>query len=305
MGKNIKLVYLLLLVIPLILLCTGRGAIHGQDIDIAAPVGYVNDFANILDSATVSWLDAYISRIEADTTAEIAVVTVDNLQGWEIEDYAIRLFSQWGIGKRDKDNGVLLLASKEDRVLRIEVGYGLEGAITDLEAGNIIESIIVPWFRQDDYSQGIYNGVLAIGEKIYAEHGIVPEELPQGSVAPAASQAGGGIPYFYILCLPLFFFLIIIIFLSNLFRRRCPRCRRFFKLNIKEKIIEHATYYNSGRKTVQRWCSICSFRDEKEVRIPKKSRASSWTSGGSSSSGSSGGGFGGGSSGGGGASGRW
>ncbi|MGM0366801.1 MAG: TPM domain-containing protein [Actinomycetota bacterium] len=270
--------------------------------DIPSPRGYVNDFANVLDAGTVSKLENFISTTEAETTAEIAVVTLDSLDGWEIEDYAIQLFSSWQIGKKDKDNGVLLLVAIEDRVLRIEVGYGLEGAITDLESGEIIDDIIVPWFKQDDYPSGIYNGVVAIAGHIYEEYGLEVEEQPEGG-APAASTAGS-IPYFWICFLPLFFLISLVVFLVALVKRRCPQCRGFFRLSIKEKVLKPATYTESGTRLVERWCRVCGFRDNKQVRIPKRSHTSTWT-GGSGGSSSSGGGFGGGSSGGGGASGKW
>ncbi len=309
-SKKLAIFVLSFLLVPITAFFLGAGFLYGRDIDIPAPVGFVNDFANVMDAETAGDLEMLISRIESDTTAEIAVVTVDSLQGWEIEDYAITLFSQWGIGKSDADNGVLLIAAIEDRVLRIEVGYGLEGALTDLEAGDIINNIIIPWFAQEDYNQGLYQGALAIGEKVYEEYGITAPEQPQGrapaTAAAATAASAGGPSYFYILCLPLFFFIMVGVLISNIFRRRCPRCRRFFALNMKTKIIRHATYTQSGLKLIQRWCKSCSFKDEKQKVIPRRTHTSTRSgSGGSFGGGSSGGGFGGGSSGGGGASGRW
>jgi len=304
MRLDKKLLYLPLtfFIFSLFLFFYAAGTLFGQDINIPAYRGYVNDFANVLDTDTASRLEAFISRTEKETTAEIVVVTIESLEGWEIEDYAIELFGRWAIGKKDKDNGVLLLVALEERALRIEVGYGLEGALTDLESGNIIDNIIVPRLKQDDYASGIYNGVVAIAEQVYEEYGLEFEEQVPDSL-PVAST-GSNIPYFLISCLPVFFLFALVVFLVNLIKRRCPKCRGFFRLSIKEKVLEAATYTQEGRKLIQRWCRVCDFRDEKEVKISKKRLSSTWT-GGSGRSGSSGGGFGGGSSGGGGASGRW
>ena len=109
-------------------------------------------------------------------------------------------------------------------------------------------------------------------------------------------------------CFPVFLFFAIVIFLVNLFKRRCPQCRRFWALTIKTTVLKAATYTSSGSKLVERTCKYCSFHDKKTVTIPRKTRSSGFSSGGGWSSGSSGGsfgGFGGGSSGGGGASGGW
>ena len=266
--------------------------------------GYVNDFAGMLDSSTVSRITDIISEVNNKTSAEIAVVTVDNLQGISIEEYAVKLFEKWGIGKKDKDNGVLLLISKEDRKLRIEVGYGLEGALTDLESGRIINNIIVPEFKAGDYDTGVYNGVIAIANEIYAEAGLPAA----GEVSTTEYIAPKDPPYVWICCVPFFGIIFLIILIVNIFSRRCPKCKKF-KLKTTRKIITEATYTSSGKELVIRDCSFCGFHDEKIRTIPRKSRTTTggfFFGGGSSSGGGGGfGGFGGGSSGGGGASGGW
>ncbi|MCK4463846.1 MAG: TPM domain-containing protein, partial [Candidatus Omnitrophica bacterium] len=99
--------------------------------DFPPPRGYVNDFADILSNEYETKLNAFASELENKTTSQIAIVTIDSIKPYEIEDYAVRLFEKWGIGKKGKDNGVLILLALSDRNLRIEVGYGLEGAIPD------------------------------------------------------------------------------------------------------------------------------------------------------------------------------
>ena len=162
------------------------------EVTYPAYTGYVNDFAGILDTSTIDQITGVISEVNNQTTAEIAVVTIDNLQGITIEEYAVELFEKWGIGKKEKNNGILLLISEEDRKLRIEVGYGLEGVITDLESGRIIDNIIVPQFKAGDYNTGTYNGVIAIANEIYADAGLPAA----GEVAVVESTSTKEPPFF-------------------------------------------------------------------------------------------------------------
>ena len=135
--------------------------------------GYVSDFAGLLSPASKAQLEARLSQLEKETTVEIAVVTIKSLEGHSVEDYASRLFEQWGVGKKGKDNGVLFLVAAEDREVRIEVGYGLESVITDGRAGRILDNDVVPHFKNGDYETGILSGVGAI--EIYARGGTSPE----------------------------------------------------------------------------------------------------------------------------------
>ncbi|MCJ7666009.1 MAG: TPM domain-containing protein [Actinobacteria bacterium] len=279
--------------------------VYAQDIDLPDYTGYVNDFAGIMDATSRADLEALIKGVESGTGAEIAVVIIDSLEGITIEEYAVELFEKWGIGKADEDNGILILVALLDREVRIEVGYGLEGVITDLEAGRIIKDIIVPNFKNEDYDRGIYDAVVTISNQIYGEEDLATMEEEQDY----SQDSGGffsGLSSGCICCFPVFIIIFIIIFLVNLFKRRCPQCRRFWALTIKTTVLKAATYTSSGEKLVERTCKYCSFHDKKVVKIPKRTKSSGFSSGGGfSGGGSSGGSFGGGSSGGGGASGGW
>jgi uncharacterized protein len=283
--------------------------VHAQDVDYPDYIGYVNDFAGLLDAASRSDLETLIDGIEKGTGAEIAVVTIDSLEGITIEEYAVELFEYWGIGKADEDNGLLVLVALLEREVRIEVGYGLEGIITDLEVGRIIDEIIVPNFKEENYNRGIYDAVVTISNQIYGEEELTSmgEQLDSSSSSSSGSLFGG-LPT-CICCFPVFIIIFLIIFLVNLFKRRCPQCRRFWALTIKTKILKAATYTASGKKQVERTCKYCSFYDKKILTIPKKTKSSGFSGGGGwsggSSSGGSFGGFSGGSSGGGGSSGSW
>jgi len=133
------------------------------------PNGFVNDFAKVIDSTTKTNLEAEIQSFEQTTTHEIAVVTIKTLDGDTVENYANDLFKEWGIGKKGADNGVLFLVVVDDRQMRIEVGYGLEGALTDLQSRGILDNIARPYFKEGNYSQGILLATQAIEATIKGE----------------------------------------------------------------------------------------------------------------------------------------
>lgn len=121
--------------------------------------GRVVDAADLLDPGAEAALTDKLAAFEARSSDQVVVATVPDLQGYDIADYANRLARQWAIGQKDEDNGVLLLVSRDDREVRIEVGYGLEGTLTDALSSLIIQNDILPAFRGGDYSAGIVKGV--------------------------------------------------------------------------------------------------------------------------------------------------
>lgn len=126
------------------------------------PSGPVNDFAGILSAEQRAALEAALTQNEQATGNEIAVVVIKKLGGDTVENYAVSLFKEWGIGKKGKDNGALLLIAVDDRQMRIEVGYGLEPVLTDATSGSIIRNTISPKFKEGNYYQGITEGVADI-----------------------------------------------------------------------------------------------------------------------------------------------
>jgi uncharacterized protein len=142
--------------------------------------GFVNDNDGVLSSSAKSKLQAQLEKLESDTSAEVAVVTIKSLQSDSVDDYAVRLFEKWGIGKKGKDNGVLFLVAMDDRKMRIEVGYGLESIITDGRAGRIRDEDVIPRFKQNDYEGGIVAGVDAIER--YVRSGTPPAPLEENPV---------------------------------------------------------------------------------------------------------------------------
>lgn len=133
-----------------------------------APTGYVNDFANLLSDEEEASLEKTLSDFDRETSNQISVVTITTLDGDTVENFATKLFAEWGIGGEKNDNGILLLVSRDEREVRIEVGYGLEGALTDIQANDIIENAIVPAFRDERYGEGVR---LAVGDIMIATRG--------------------------------------------------------------------------------------------------------------------------------------
>jgi uncharacterized protein len=143
---------------------------------------YVLDEADVIDAATEARLEALSLRVENETPgAEIAVVTVDSLDGNEIEEFAEEKFNELGIGNKEFDNGILLLVAPNEKRVRIEVGYGLEGAIPDSRAGRILDDIILPLFKSGDMVGGIEAGHAEVARLVLEEYeasteGLAPSE---------------------------------------------------------------------------------------------------------------------------------
>jgi uncharacterized protein len=119
------------------------------------PAVFVNDFAAIMEEAEEKKLEIKLKKYADSTSTQIAIVIIQKLEGYSITDYAQKLAETWGIGQKGKDNGLLILVSKDDRKIKIAVGYGLEATITDLAAKHIIDNQLVPNFKTEDYYQGL------------------------------------------------------------------------------------------------------------------------------------------------------
>ena len=145
--------------------------------------GYVNDFAGILNSRVSADLESELRAVERQTSAEIVLVTVPSLEGMTIEAYANGLFNEWRIGKRGKDNGVLVLAAPAERRVRIEVGYGLEPVLPDGLAGEIIRTDFLPAFRRGDFANGTLAGVRHITDVVIRDQALTASEWRQLTVS--------------------------------------------------------------------------------------------------------------------------
>lgn len=152
--------------------------------DVPYLSGRVVDNAEILGTETKRKLAAQLKAHEAETGNQIAVLTVPTLEGESVESYAEQVFNAWQLGQKGKDNGVLVLVAPAERRMRIEVGYGLEGTLTDVAASRIIRNVMTPRFKEGDYEAGIAAGVLAVIGQLAGT-----ETLPAD---PPDSSSGGG-----------------------------------------------------------------------------------------------------------------
>lgn len=150
----------------------------------------VNDSANMLRPATTQQLETMLATLETEDSTQVAVLTVTSLQGELLEDYSLAVAEQWKLGSKGRDNGALLLVAKSERKIRIEVGYDLEGVLTDLIAGRIIRDVIVPEFRKGNFDGGVYNGVSAIIDVVKGEFSAENYKSSKGSSRKELADLG-------------------------------------------------------------------------------------------------------------------
>ena len=135
---------------------------YSFSLDVPYLSGRVNDYVNILDDDTINLLENKLANYENETTNQIVILIIRSLEGENLEEFSIKTAEKWQLGYKGKDNGVLLLIVIDDRKLRIEVGYGLEEYLTDIKCSQIIRNKITPYFKTNDYKQGIIEGVDSI-----------------------------------------------------------------------------------------------------------------------------------------------
>ncbi len=162
------------------------------DLSSLKPQGYVNDFAGVLDEGSRTAIERYCGGVERATGAQMSVVTIQTLDGQPIEEAANTLYRQWGIGKKGKDEGVLLLLATADHKSRVEVGYGLEPVLTDGFVGSVLREMR-PALQQGNFEAAIGSGVSEIGQKIADAKGVAIQRSLPRSAAP--EHRGGGIPW--------------------------------------------------------------------------------------------------------------
>src|SRR3989344_5423668 len=136
-------------------------AAYGQ-VNYPSPIGHVNDFANLLNPQDKQELERKLRDYRDKTSIEVAVVTVPSLEGLTVEEYTLNLATKWGVGDKEKDNGIVMLVAPNERKMRIEVGYGMEPDLTDAQAGRIIQGTIVPYFKNNQMAEGVVIGVNTI-----------------------------------------------------------------------------------------------------------------------------------------------
>ncbi len=181
---------------------------------------YVNDYADVLSAETEQHIFDTARQLDSETTAQVCVLTVDSLDGEDISEYSVEVFRDWGIGDKDKDNGVLILLSVGDREMWITTGYGLEGTLTDTKLGVFRDTYAMPYYREDDFDTGTIELFNAIVSTVRTEeYGLDPlngyEDTEYVYGEPAQLPPGVGIFAFALMFISALLFLVfppIIIF---------------------------------------------------------------------------------------------
>jgi uncharacterized protein len=257
----------------------------------------VSDFADLLPATEEAEIRALIRDIRADTGVHVVVVTMDRIsrhggRGLSQAAYATKLFNAWSIGDARRDDGILVLVAADDRETRIELGSGYSAAY-DARAAEVIETVMLPRFRERQMARGITDGVKAVRDRVV-------EPFVKGSWIGLADLwktaliglgvVGGGVG------------LVFAGKAAWAAYYRCPQCGQS-SISRWNEVISHATTYSSGSGITHLSCSLCGYAEDRPYTISRERDDDDNSS--SSSSGSSSSGFGGGSSSGGGASGKW
>jgi len=178
---------------------------HGKA-DLPMPRHYVEDYANVINQSDEQSLNGILQELEQKTGVQYIILTIDTTKGVPIEQFAIELAEKWKLGQKGKDNGMLFVLAKNDRKWRFEVGYGLEGFVTDQYCGHTGRNVLVPYLKKGNYSQGIYRANLHIIQKIAAESGAALTGMPK--LAPIQKKRGP--PCCAMGVFPLIIFLLLI-----------------------------------------------------------------------------------------------
>ena len=179
---------------------------------------YVQDYAQVLSAEDKRKLLSIGQELDNKTTAQLAVVTVKTLDGQPIEDYALSILREWGIGSKEKNNGALIVVAVQDRRSRIEVGYGLEGLLTDGLTGRIQDQAMIPYFRKGNYAAGIVNGYAVTASLIAKDAGVQLTAVNSEQIAvPAKTTNNTDQEYPFWLKLLIGSGIVLLLIIDNLF----------------------------------------------------------------------------------------
>ena len=183
--------------------------------DVPGYSGYVNDYANLITEKDKTSMEGVAKEVEEKTGAQIAVLTVKSMSPYaSIDEFGMAVAEKWKVGEKDKDTGIIIILAMEERRVRIEVGYGLEGIINDAKAGRIIDNTMMPYFRGGDFSAGLRRGVFKIADIIGTELNVELDEQIKMQDNTFTER----------LCMLIFFIIFVSIFLMMI--RRMKNAKR-------------------------------------------------------------------------------
>lgn len=200
-SQRIERVLICIALLALLLALPGP-ALSAVNVESLQPQGYLSDFAGVVDASSKASIEQYCYRVEQSLGVQIALVTVNSLEGEDIADFSLRLARHFGVGAKKGDQGVMLLLAVKDRKSRVEVGRGIEPYVTDGFSGSTLRSIRAP-LQSGNYGQALYTAAQVMGQQIAQGKGLSIEgEQP---TRPIGRQRGSSIPWPLIL-IGLFFF---------------------------------------------------------------------------------------------------
>jgi len=189
MRKNLPVLIALTILLPAL------GAKPFAKPNLPRPTAYVEDYANVINADHKRALLGLLQELEQKTGVQYIILTIDTTGGLPIEQFSIELLGKWKLGQKGKDNGVLFTMALKDRAYRFDIGYGLEGVITDAAAGQIGRDVLVPYLKKGQYSQGIYEANLRVIRRIAESYRATltgMPNLPRAVPPPGRSSRPGG-----------------------------------------------------------------------------------------------------------------
>lgn len=263
---------------------------------------HVSDPASLLTHDTVSYLNEKLTQLEKETSIQSAVAVLPSVGDSDVFEFSQELFRKWGIGHRDKNDGLLLTYVEDQHIIRFHTGYGLEGVLPDAVCKRIQQQKMIPFFKEGKINEGMRAGIDALYERLVSEGKSESDDESSGTDSDDDD---------FLITLVTIIATVVLIFavaagvmLWNLFEKcpNCGRCKTLKKISEKERKKHHHTYLEEVKR-----CSYCGYEVKRSYKIEDDDDDNdSFLSGGTGGfSSSSGGSFGGGSSGGGGASSRW
>ncbi len=175
-------------------------------LDVPKLQGHVNDYANMISPSTKAELEKELNSFEQTDSTQIVILTIPSLEGNVLDEFSIKAAEAWKIGQKGKDNGIIITVAKQEKKIRIEVGRGLEGVLTDLAAGRIVDLVIKPRFKRGDFDGGFLAGVHSLIDASRGEFNADKNHLP---------QKGDGIHSFFTI---LIFGVIVLLFIGSISR---------------------------------------------------------------------------------------
>ena len=194
---------------------------------------WVSDMADVIGDEDESQINDLIDQLEKKTSAEIAVVTIKSAGDLTPKDFAVKLFNLWGIGKKGKDNGVLVLLVMDARRIEVETGYGTEGILTDGKIGEILDKYVIPKFKEGNFGKGILNGVQAMAEAIESDMTDTFQPSPSNEIVPQKQEKSPFVSFLQTLfgfVIPLTILLVAVFVIRRSFVRYCKKCGKKMRL---------------------------------------------------------------------------